>query len=47
MSQHKSVCHHNLMNMDEPGDYPVIDHMGPRDNYAEQRLARALAIEKL
>ena len=43
----KGVWHHYLINLDEPGDYLIIDRMGPRDNYAEHRLARALVVEKL
>jgi len=43
----KGVWHHYLINLDEPGDYLIIDRMGPGDNYAEHRLAQALVVEKL
>jgi len=43
----KGVWHHYLINLDEPGDYLIIDRMGPGENYAEHRLARALVVEKL
>jgi ureidoglycolate hydrolase len=41
------VWHHYLINLDEPGDYLIIDRMGPGDNYAEHRFAQALVVEKL
>jgi len=43
----KGVWHHYLINLDEPGDYLIIDRMGPGDNYAEHRFAQALVVEKL
>jgi ureidoglycolate lyase len=43
----KGVWHHYLINLDEPGDYLIIDRMGPGENYAEHRLAEALVVEKL
>jgi ureidoglycolate lyase len=43
----KGVWHHYLINLYEPGDYLIIDRMGPGQNYAEHRLAQALMVEKL